>query len=641
MKKKNKKNEAKTSKLKGFFSSLSDNTSKLNRVDIKILLLFVVIYGIMAFTNLGTTKSPKTYYKFNYSGEEVSLEIPKEAKHISKLRYYTGVEVGSFVVMVSEDGNEYHNVATITSETPFAWEETAIDTTTKYIKFVAEDGETYLGDVVLYDTYGNIVKAKTNDDQSGVINDETNLVPVQINHKNSAYFDEVYFAKSAYEYSHGLNASETTHPPLGKLIMALPVILFGFTPFTYRFMGALAGLLMIPVIYILAKRLFKNRKWAILAGLLMMFDNFHFAQTRMGTIDSFLVLFILLSALFMKDYIDLDKDDSMKKKAKYLLLSGFFIGCAIATKWTGLYAGLALAILFFADILKDREDKRKKKFNYNRASKIALVAMTLLSLIPIAVYYGTLIFANSSTATGVIFWYYFAVVVLTALVLIIIAMRKDKNLKKVFLTCILAFILIPAVIYVLSYMLFPNVAGYTNNSLSGVCNQIRKMFDFHSELTQGHDFSSKWYEWPLMLKPVWYYVGYHGGNLKSTIVGIGNPIIWWSGALASIYVLIRTIIKREDYNFFILMFILCTFVPYVFIDRPMFMYHYFPTLPFVMLAIVSLIKWITDKLKNNSFCIFYVLLAIIIFFVFYPVTSGIVTTNDYIDSLKWLSTWVF
>ena len=44
MKKKNKKNEAKTSKLKGFFSSLSDNTSKLNRVDVKILLLWY--YGV-------------------------------------------------------------------------------------------------------------------------------------------------------------------------------------------------------------------------------------------------------------------------------------------------------------------------------------------------------------------------------------------------------------------------------------------------------------------------------------------------------------------------------------------------------------------------------------------------------------------
>ena len=89
------------------------------------------------------------------------------------------------------------------------------------------------------------------------------------------------------------------------------------------------------------------------------------------------------------------------------------------------------------------------------------------------------------------------------------------------------------------------------------------------------------------------------------------------------------------------MFILCTFVPYIFIGRSMFMYHYFPTLPFLMLAIVAFIKWITEKIKSDSFYIFYMALVIIIFFVFYPVVSGMLTTTDYIDALKWLSSWIF
>ena len=99
--------------------------------------------------------------------------------------------------------------------------------------------------------------------------------------------------------------------------------------------------------------------------------------------------------------------------------------------------------------------------------------------------------------------------------------------------------------------------------------------------------------------------------------------------------------KRNKETFFILMFILCTFMPYMFIGRAMFMYHYFPTLPFVMLAIVALMKAITEKIKTDTVYIFYTLLIIVVFFVFYPITSGIVTTNEYIDALKWLSSWVF
>ena len=595
----------------------------------------------MALPNLGTFKSPKTYYKFDYSGDDVGLKLDSVSQKVSKIRYYTGAETGTFMIMTSNDGEEYHNLTTFTTESVFTWEELAINKDLKYIKFVGEDVGSYLGDVQLYDAYGVKLKTIALDDQSEVINDELNTVPTQIGYKNSIYFDEIYFARSAYEYAHGIDTMEWTHPPLGKLLMALPVLIFGASPFAFRIMGALAGLAMIAVIYVLAKKLFKNRKWALLAGLLMTFDNFHFAHTRMATVDSFLVLFILLSALFMKKYLDLDKDGEFKEKRKNLLLSGLFIGCAVTTKWTGLYAMLALAIVFFTHLFKEREDKRKTKINYNRASKLTLAGLVVLSLIPIIAYYATTILANSSKATKVIFWYYFAVSAITLITLLVKLIKKDKSLKKTFAICLVAFILLPVVIYSLSYMLFPHVFGYTSNSFSGIINQIKDMFNYHSTLEEGHKFASHWYEWPLMIKPVWYYVGYYGGNLKSTIVGIGNPIIWWFGILASLYAMIRTLIKRESENFFIVMFILCTFVPYIFIDRAMFMYHYFPTLPFLMLAIVSLIKWITEKLKSNSFYIFYVALVIIIFFVFYPVVSGMMTTTDYIDALKWLSSWVF
>lgn len=642
----------KTSKLKYFFQNLSDDTPKIVKMDILLIGILVLIYGILAFTNLGTTKAPQTYYEFTYSGDDVGLEItnPNAKQEISRIRYFTGPAVGEFTITVSTDGLNFDSITNFESAVPFSWEEIGInweemplDINPKDItavKFSSTTPGIYLGDVQLYDAYGNKISVKAADDQSIVIADELDTVPAKIGYKNSIYFDEEYFATSAYEYVHGLDAGEWTHPPLGKLIMALPILLFGMMPFTYRFMGALAGLLMIPVIYILAKKLFKNRKWALLAGILMTFDNFHFAHTRMATVDSFLVLFILLAALFMKNYIDLDKKESLKKKARNLLLSGLFMGCAIATKWTGLYAGLALAIVFFAHLFKQYEDKRKTKLNYNNASKAALAALVILSLIPIIVYYLFLLI-SSSTATTAIFCYYLAVCVIALLILLITLIKKDKKLIKIFLICLIGFVVIPLVIYILSYVLFPNVEMYKNNGIKGIIDQIKEMYGFHSNLADRHVFESAWYKWPAMIKPVWYYVGYYGGNVKSTIVGIGNPIIWWFGILAAIYTLIRTIIKRESENFFIIVFMLCTFVPYIFIGRAMFMYHYFPTLPFVMLAIVSFIKWITEKMKSNSFYIFYVALVIVIFFVFYPVVSGMLTTEDYISALKWLSSWNF
>ncbi|MBR2717342.1 MAG: glycosyltransferase family 39 protein, partial [Oscillospiraceae bacterium] len=53
---------------------------------------------------------------------------------------------------------------------------------------------------------------------------------------------------------------EITHPPLGKAIISLGIRLFGMTPFGWRFMGALTGVLMVPLMYLLVKQLTKDTR---------------------------------------------------------------------------------------------------------------------------------------------------------------------------------------------------------------------------------------------------------------------------------------------------------------------------------------------------------------------------------------------
>ena len=565
------------SKFKTIKSWLRDNSRKLGKVDWLIIGIMVVVYSIISFINLGSFTNPQTFLEFQYSGEEASFTLA-EAKEISHIRMYSGPEVGSYDIFISSDGNNYEQATTVTQNSVFAWNDFQIDKNFQYLKIISKNEGSYVGEIQLYDNYGNKVELTAESETAKLLIDEKDTVPATISYLNSTYFDEIYFARSAYEYIHGIPTVEWVHPPLGKLIMAIPVLLFGMSTFAYRLMGNIAGILMIPVIYSLAKNIFKNRKWAILAGLLMMFDCFHFAQTRMGTVDSFLVLFIMLSALFMYKYIVLENDAKLKTKLGNLFLSGLFIGCAIATKWTGLYAGLALAIVFFANMIYRNVGKHKE---------------------------------------------------------------KDKDLGKIILACFVFFVGIPLLIYVLSYLLFPVVYPGKVEGISGLIKQTQDMYTYHSTLEATHPFTSEWYTWPAMIKPVWYYVGYFGGDMKGTIVGIGNPAIWWFGIIASIFVLIMALLRRKREDWFILVFILATWLPYVFIGRIMFMYHYFPTLPFIMLAIVALIKFITEKIRNNSVYLFYVGVVILLFTYFYPVISGMITSDKYIETIRWLSTWYF
>ena len=120
------------------------------------------------------------------------------------------------------------------------------------------------------------------------------------------------------------------------------------TPFGWRFAGALAGVLMLPGMYLLGKLLTKRRMGAFAAMFLMAVDCMHFTQTRIATIDSFVVLFIIWSYVFMVYYLRMDYwRKPLIKTLIPLALSGLFMGLAVASKWTGCYAGVGLAVLFF------------------------------------------------------------------------------------------------------------------------------------------------------------------------------------------------------------------------------------------------------------------------------------------------------
>ena len=77
------------------------------------------------------------------------------------------------------------------------------------------------------------------------------------------------------QYVHNLKITEWTHPPLGKLIQAIPIkITNKMTPFHYRLMSNISGILLIIVMYQFGKFIFQKRRYAIISALLMIFDIF-------------------------------------------------------------------------------------------------------------------------------------------------------------------------------------------------------------------------------------------------------------------------------------------------------------------------------------------------------------------------------
>ena len=149
-----------------------------------------------------------------------------------------------------------------------------------------------------------------------------------------------------------------------------------------------------------------------------------------------------------------------------------------------------------------------------------------------------------------------------------------------------------------------------------------------------------------MLRPIYYYagnvtraVGDKKIDLKMGITSFGNPAVWWAGIAAALYC-VRAISKKFDKNIlFLLVAYMSQYLPWILVSRTTYIYHYFPSVPFVILLIAYMFKdWAAPR--KPLFVFLYMLLALLLFIAFYPAISAFPIPAWYVSAfLKWMPTW--
>ena len=111
------------------------------------------------------------------------------------------------------------------------------------------------GDYITVDESGKTggepypVRVPDHVDESGApLFDESELWSAKSTYMNSSYFDEIYHPRTALEHLNNIYPYEVSHPPLGKLILSVGIMIFGMVPFGLRFMWTLFGVLMLQVL---------------------------------------------------------------------------------------------------------------------------------------------------------------------------------------------------------------------------------------------------------------------------------------------------------------------------------------------------------------------------------------------------------
>ena len=188
------------------------------------------------------------------------------------------------------------------------------------------------------------------------------------------------------------------------------------------------------------------------------------------------------------------------------------------------------------------------------------------------------------------------------------------------------------------YVHFSFFSGIEGSFLHNFIVLNIEMLRSSTTMTATHPYSSLWFTWPIMLRPLFYWQ-----NIEQTrfIYLLGNPFIYWSGILSIIYlstlILFRKI--KDNTSTFIVMGFIVNFLPFIFIGRVMFLYHYESALVFAIIAIAFLFDSIKNEKYRKITILVVVGLSLATFIYFSPLTYGLELNSEQLNSRMWLSSW--
>ena len=633
---------------------------KMTARDYLIMGVVTLLYAALAFTNLGSMKAPQNGWVSSDANEQIVIDLGEEKSF--QMLYFGGIHWydSDFTVETSHDGLRWdrsYNAAMKVGDC-FKWKYVAeynggygANLSGRYIRINAGHYGLTLFETLLLDpvTKEPILPVSVESNMEGAdasaLFDEPDTLEGEPGWYNSTYFDEIYHARTAYEHLHGLRTYETTHPPLGKVFMSWCISLFGMTPFGWRFAGALAGVLMLPGMYLLGQLLIRKKWGGFGAMMLMALDLMHFTQTRIATIDSFVVLFIIWSVYFMLRWFFLDYFSTKFWKTLIPLgLSGLFMGLSIASKWTGCYSAVGLALIFFFGLWRryrevcaakkhmeeQKQAHEKHAADIQRKIKRGKLDQSAAENIPV--------FAPD-----------------------LYEEKATKGIKPLLITvgsCFIFFIAVPLLIYYLSYI--PYFAYSGGVSVQKVIQAAEGMLSYHATpgLGMDHHFYSPWYQWPVIAKPIWYFsTGFEPAGLQSTIMAMGNPAVWWTGLVGLIFIILLWAKRhfRSDHTLslhaeedepryaILLLCFAAQYLPWVLVPRGTYIYHYFPSVPFIILCTLLSLEWLSGKREKAAKIALFALLLIaaLLFIAFFPYASGVAVSQKWMDAMKWFPRWLW
>lgn len=539
------------------------------RREVGALLALTAATAVLSFAYLGSRTAPQQ--PLDATNTALTETVTLQGDAVS-LWVYPGVSFGGRMTVTDAQGNTVFEKE-LDYGTCFSWTANAVTAAAgQSLTVTVQNAQMF--ELAFRDAAGGLVPTVG----GGALFDEQDAVPDAISQLNSMYFDEIYHGRTGYEQLHRMPVYETTHPPLGKDLIMLGIALFGMTGFGWRFSGTLFGVLLVPLAWCFVRRLTRRPEAAATAGVLLALDFMRFSQSRLATIDIYGTFFILLGAYCMVWYCQRVLTDGVQHALLPMALGGVAFGLGCAAKWTGIYAGAGLAVLYLGVLWARRQQGRPG------------------------------------------FWAEFRLAALGG---------------------VLFYVVLPLCIYVASYLPYwwrqPDFSlgdwWRCQLSMYSYHATLKATHPFESRwYTWLLGLRPVWY----------YRNGSLPYGMKASIAGMAGPVIWVVGLAALVGLFWHQVSGRGSRQGAAVLILYGTqLIPWMLVTRCTFLYHYFPSSMFCLAALALVLARMRYRDWARRLCAGLCAAAAVLFAVYYPALSGLPIPAWWADALEVLPSFGF
>ncbi len=424
------------------------------------------------------------------------------------------------------------------------------------------------------------------------------------------------------------------HPPLGKYLIGLGMLLFGpDNAFGWRFAVAVLGIATVFLTAVIARSLFRSTLVGTLAGGLLAIDGQAIVMSRVTLLDGIVTFFVVLGfgALLLdrrRSQRQLDAWVARRAAAgrdtlwgpvlwwrPWLFAMGLTLGLASATKWSGLYF---LAFFAVYSVLSDVMARRRAGVAFWSSSALLQQApVSFLLTVPVAAV------TYLASWTG---WF----------------VSKDGWDRNWIAG---------------GGERWTGVLAWVPDSLQNWWHYQTEIYGFNIGLHTPHSYQANPLLWLVMQRPTsMYYLGTAAGQdgcvvdrCGAAITGIANPFIWYASVVATVALLVLWVLRRRWEYGFVLLGVAAGYLPWLaYANRTVFQFYTIAFEPFMVMALAAAIALVLgsrdDPRRRRTRAVVWVgvyLGVVVLASVYwYPMWTAMQVPWDFVRSHYWVPSWL-